>query len=269
MDRLILLSFDLEEFDAPLEYGRNIPEDLQFDVSARGMEVILPLLDRLDIRATFFTTARFALHDPSLLRRVAERHDVGSHGFRHSGFSNSDLRRSRECIEAVTGKAVRGFRRPRLAPTEHRLILEAGYRYNSSENPIWVPGRYNNLRAPRTAYFSEDLLNVPASASPWMRIPLFWLAFRNLPWPVILAASWQTLRVDSYLNIYFHPCEFTDLRAFGLPWYMTRLSGRAMLERLERYLLWLKRFGRFAGMDEFDALCRGDARRRGRENTAP
>lgn len=269
MDRLILLSFDLEEFDAPLEYGRNIPEDLQFDVSARGMEVILPLLDRLDIRATFFTTARFALHDPSLLRRVAERHDVGSHGFRHSGFSNSDLRRSRECIEAVTEKAVRGFRRPRLAPTEHRLILEAGYRYNSSENPIWVPGRYNNLRAPRTAYFSEDLLNVPASASPWMRIPLFWLAFRNLPWPVILAASWQTLRVDSYLNIYFHPCEFTDLRAFGLPWYMTRLSGRAMLERLERYLLWLKRFGRFAGMDEFDALCRGDARRRGRENTAP
>ena len=269
MDRLILLSFDLEEFDAPLEYGRDIPEELQFDVSARGMGVLLPLLDRLDIRATFFTTARFALHDPVLLRRVAERHDVGSHGFQHSGFSESDLRKSRECIEAVTGKPVGGFRRPRLAPTEHRLILEAGYRYNSSENPIWIPGRYNNLRAPRTAYFSGELLNVPASASPWVRIPLFWLAFRNLPGPLIQAASRLTLMTDSYLNLYFHPSEFIDLRGFGLPWYMTRLSGRAMLERLERYLLRLKRFGRFAGMDEFDALCRSRRLRPKNEGTEP
>lgn len=256
MDKLILLSFDLEEFDAPVEYGQDIPEDVQFDVSTRGMEIVLPLLERLGIHSTFFTTARFAQHHPSLIRRVAERHELGSHGFRHSGFCSSDLKRSKEVIEAVTGLPVTGFRRPRLAPTDPGLILEAGYRYNSSENPIWLPGRYNNLKAPRTAYFSGELLNVPASASPWLRLPLFWLAFRNFPLPLIQAASWQTLMTDSYLNIYFHPCEFTDLRDFRLPWYMKRLSGPAMTKRLEGYLLWLKQFGRFARLDEFDTLYR-------------
>lgn len=256
MDRLILLSFDLEEFDAPVEFGQDIPEEVQFDVCSRGLSVLLPLLDFLDIRVTFFTTVRFARNNPSLIRRLAERHEVGSHGFRHSGFTDSDLKASREALEAVTNRPVAGFRRPRLAPTGHRLILEAGYRYNSSENPIWLPGRYNNLRAPRTAYFTGELLNIPVSASPWLRVPLFWLAFKNFPWPLIRAASWHTLKTDGYLNMFFHPFEFTDLRGFKLPWVMKRLSGPAMLKRLERYLLWVKEFGRFVRMDEFDSLLR-------------
>jgi peptidoglycan/xylan/chitin deacetylase (PgdA/CDA1 family) len=260
MDRLILLSFDLEEFDAPIEFGQEIPEETQFDVPIRGMDVILPALDRLGIRATFFVTARFAMRNPALIRKVAEKHEVASHGLRHSGFSNADLKRSREIIEEITGLPVAGFRRPRLAPTDHGLIREAGYRYNSSENPIWLPGRYNNLRSPRGAYFSGELLNIPASVSPWFRVPLFWLAFKNFPWFVIRAASWQTLIVDSYLSIYFHPYEFTDLRSFRLPWYIKRHAGLRMLKRLESYLSWLKGYGRFARMDEFDSFYRRRSR---------
>jgi hypothetical protein len=62
--------------------------------------------------------------------------------------------------------------------------------------------------------------------------------------------------VDSCPNIYFHPWEFTDLSNFQLPWCIKRLSGSAMPEQFEKYLVWRRRFARFGKMAEFDLLYR-------------
>ena len=40
MNKLILLSFDLEEFDVPEEYGRSLDENLKFKVSLQGLEPV-------------------------------------------------------------------------------------------------------------------------------------------------------------------------------------------------------------------------------------
>ena len=256
MADLILLSFDAEEFDIPEEFGRAVPEATQFEVGSRGLRTVLDLLDRLDVRATFFTTARIAEHAPDLVRRIVARHELASHGYHHSRWDDADLVRSREALEALGGGAVTSFRRARFAPTDHRLIAAAGYRCNSSENPIWMPGRYNNLGRPRVAYYSGELLNVPISASPVVRLPLFWLAFKNFPQRLIHAASSWTLRHDGYLNVFWHPWEFVDITAFGLPGYITRRCGQPMLDRLERYIRHLQPRGRFATFTEFDAHWR-------------
>lgn len=53
----VTLGFDVEEFDFPLERGRGIDFGTQLAVSSEGLEFLLDLLARLELRATFYTTA--------------------------------------------------------------------------------------------------------------------------------------------------------------------------------------------------------------------
>ena len=76
----VTLGFDVEEFDFPLERGRGIDFGTQLAVSSEGLEFLLDLLARLELRATFYTTANFALHRTDLVRRiVAGGHEL--HGW--------------------------------------------------------------------------------------------------------------------------------------------------------------------------------------------
>lgn len=257
MNRPALLSFDTEEFDIPLEYGVQIPTHEQMEVGRRGLAAVLRLLDELDIAATFFTTASFALACPGMIRGLAPRHEVASHGFTHAALAEGDLLRSRLALEEIRGRAVRGFRRARLAATDHAEVSRAGYTYNSSEHPTFLPGRYNNLAAPRRPYFTGDLLNIPVSVVPVVRFPLFWLTTKNLPLPAIKSAAGATLRADGAINLYAHPWEFADLRAYRLPWYVKRPDGVRLVERYRRYLSWLKRRATFVTFGDFEAQLRG------------
>ncbi|WP_431198913.1 hypothetical protein ACRQ5D_00135 [Mucilaginibacter sp. P25] len=51
---MILLGFDVEEFDMPFEYGKSIPFDEQLEISTRGTNTILKLLGQKNIKVTFF-----------------------------------------------------------------------------------------------------------------------------------------------------------------------------------------------------------------------
>jgi peptidoglycan/xylan/chitin deacetylase (PgdA/CDA1 family) len=257
MTKQVLLSFDVEEFDAPLEFGQAIAPEVQFEVSSRGLARVLEVLDRLGVAGTFFTTANYAEQYPQQVRRIAQGHEVASHGFYHSRFEPGDLAASRQALERVSGQSVVGFRRARMAATDLKLVAQAGYRYDASENPIWLPGRYNNFFKARTAHVVEGVVAIPASATPLVRLPLFWLSFKNLPLPLIRAATRWTLAADGYVSLYFHPWEFADLAPFALPGYMKRRDGVDLLRRLERYLQWLQRQGRFTMMRDFERWFRG------------
>jgi hypothetical protein len=252
----VLLSFDVEEFDIPREYGQEIPHEEQLDVATRGLCSVLALLEELDLRATLFTTAAFARHQPRLIREAARRHEIASHGWTHDEWSDQDPERSRLLLEEIAGRPVLGFRRPRFAATSHGLIRKAGYRYNASENPIWLPGRYNGLSSPRRPYLSDDLLNIPASATPWIRFPLFWLAFKNVPGMIFRPATRVTLWADGVINLYFHPWELVDLSSYRLPGYVRRHHGPPMQRRLKDYLRWLRERAEFITFSEFDRRFR-------------
>ena len=100
---MILLSFDIEEFDLPTEYGLAISWEEQLRVSREGSGHILDVLARHGVRATFFCTARFAEAAPDVLRAICDGgHEVASHGYAHSAFEEADLTRSREILPVVT-----------------------------------------------------------------------------------------------------------------------------------------------------------------------
>ena len=53
----------------------------------------------------------------------------------------------------------------------------------------------------------------------------------------------RTLKKDKYLNIYFHPWEFVDLKQINgikLPYIITKNSGVKMLNRLEQFIIYFK-----------------------------
>ncbi|MBK5280127.1 MAG: DUF3473 domain-containing protein, partial [Bacteroidia bacterium] len=207
---------------------------------------------------TFFSTVTFASHAKVLINRIlAEGHELASHGYFHSQFKNEHLLQSKLELEKISGQSVNGFRMARMMPVEDNAIADAGYLYNSSLNPVYLPGRYNNFLKPRTVFRTGKLLQIPASATPVIRLPLFWLSFHNFPQWLYRACCTRTINTDNYLNIYFHPWEFTDLKQpkFGLPRFISRNSGTQMIKRFNFWINWLKSRGyQFSTLSDFAEL---------------
>jgi hypothetical protein len=251
MRNKVLLTFDVEEFDVPLEYGNNIDFETQIKINTQGLLNVLQLVEKHNIVCTFFTTATYALQNPNLIKQISTKHEIASHGYYHSSFEVKDLKTAKEALENITGKTVYGFRMARLAPVDENEIIKAGYTYNSSMNPTWIPGRYNHLNKPRLAFFNQSLACIPTSVSPIFRIPLFWLGFKNYPFSFFKWLMKRTLRHDKFLSLYFHPWEFTHIDKFGLPNYISKHSGEKMLERLDKAIEILKKEADFISMKEY------------------
>lgn len=242
---MILLSFDTEEFDVPREHG------VDYDTLSEGMEVsvlgtnrILDVLRENNVRVTFFCTGNFAKHAPEVMKRIInEGHEVACHGVDHWQPKASDVAESKRIIEEVTGITAKGYRQPRMFPVSDEAIKEAGYTYNSSLNPAFIPGRYMHLTAPRTWFMKDSVMQIPASVTPWIRFPLFWLSLHNLPQSLYHWMVRRTLKKDGYFVTYFHPWEFYDLKEhpeLKIPFIIRNHSGKDMCQRLDSLIKMLK-----------------------------
>jgi hypothetical protein len=249
----ILLTFDLEEFDLPLEYGCPLREEDQINISNEGLIQLTRVLSKFEIPATFFTTSYFAGRNVDLIKDLSLNHEIASHSKFHSQFEEDDLFASRTELENITGKRVYGFRMPKFKKTEFSLIKEAGYIYDSSVNPTCIPGRYNYFFNRKTLYHDSrsSVIEIPLSVTPIIRFPLFWLSFKNLPPVVYLNLCKEVLFTESYLHIVFHPWEFAEICSFKIPWYVKNPSGKQLLSRFEKLLVGLRKKGEFSTISDF------------------
>ena len=254
---MILLSFDTEEFDVPREHGvdyNTLKEGME--VSVIGTNRILDILKMNGVHATFFCTGNFAEHAPEVMQRIIdEGHEVACHGVDHWQPVASDVQLSKEIVERITGVTVSGYRQPRMFPVSDEAIREAGYTYNSSLNPAFIPGRYMHLTAPRTWFMKDGVMQIPASVTPWIRFPLFWLALHNLPERIYHWLVRRTLKHDGYLVTYFHPWEFYELKEhpeLRMPFIIRNHSGQQLCQRLDSLIKMLKGRGeQFITFQEF------------------
>lgn len=258
---MILLSFDMEEFDLPLEHNVNLSIEEQMEYSKGGSRIILDLLEKYQIKATFFCTAVFAINARDLvLEMIHNGHEVASHGFYHSSFVKEDLKRSKNLIEEITGVPVNGFRMPLMKKIDLDAIAKAGYHYDSSINPTFIPGRYNNLVKSRTWHMDNGIVELPASVSPIFRIPLFWLSLHNFPLRYFIFLCQRTHKYDGYLNLYFHSWEFSSHlfeKRLKIPSIVRRNSGDSLRARLERLIqLFISKEDSFETLSEFIDKCK-------------
>ena len=253
---MILLSFDTEEFDVPREHGVDFSLEQGMAVSKVGTCRILDVLKQNGVRATFFCTGNFAENAPEVMQRIiSEGHEVACHGVDHWQPQETDFARSKEIVERVTGRTVYGYRQPRMFPVVESEIKRVGYRYNSSLNPAFIPGRYMHLTSPRTWFMKDGVMQIPASVTPLIRFPLFWLALHNLPEGLYHWMVRRVLNKDGYFVTYFHPWEFYELKAhpeFKMPFIIKNHSGQQMCDRLDRLVKMLKARGHeFITYNEF------------------
>ena len=253
-DRKILITLDVEEFDLPAEYNITIPVEEQLNIGYKGLKALDPFLTDKDNHFTLFTTAFFAASFPGDLKRLSKAHEIASHTYYHSRFEQNHLAESKEKLESITGQPVYGLRMPRMKSIPSKIISEAGYLYDSSINPTWIPGRYNNRSVSRKPFIDNELMRFPVSVTPNLRIPLFWLAFKNMPYSLFLKLALQTLKRDRYISLYFHPWEFTDLSAYKIPGYIKRGSDGKLLDRFRQLVKDLSNEGEFVRVKDFITL---------------
>lgn len=149
------LTFDVEDYFQVSAFEKRVRyEDWgKFESRVAGnTRRILDLLDSGGTKATFFVLGWVAEREPALVREIAERgHEVASHGFSHRLVYRmtpeefrEDVRRSKELLESITSRAVRGFRAPSFSIVTETLwglevLAELGFQYDSSIFPVVHP----------------------------------------------------------------------------------------------------------------------------------
>ncbi len=244
MKNKVLLSFDVEEFDLPREHGMEISLEEGVGVSSQGLERVIEMLKRTKIRATFFCTGNFANAREDLIKKiVSEGHEVACHGVDHFKPNKTDIEKSKKIIEKIAGVKVYGYRQPRMQKNNYGELKKWGYKYDSSVNPAFIPGRYNNLKVPRDVFKKEGIIEVPTSVATFMRVPMFWLALHLFPLKLFINLA-KNIAKKGYFGTYFHPWEFADIYDYEVvPGYIRYNSGRKMVDRLETVIKELKKAG--------------------------
>jgi peptidoglycan/xylan/chitin deacetylase (PgdA/CDA1 family) len=241
----VLLNFDLEEFDLPLEYGEKISKNNQLEFSLKGLKKLVSLLDSQEIKATFFTTASFALKYPEIIKKISKKHEIASHNLIHEGniYKEEDVRKSKEIIEKIINKKIEGFRMPRLKDVDYLSLSNLGFKYDSSISPTYLPGRYNNYFKSRKLKIFKGITEVPISTTPLIKIPFSWIFFRFFGLVYAKIATNLCIKKPGFVNIFFHPWEFNNLKSFKIPFYIKKNSGDKALNLLKKYILWCKSKG--------------------------
>ncbi|PPR24767.1 MAG: Peptidoglycan deacetylase [Alphaproteobacteria bacterium MarineAlpha10_Bin3] len=140
----VALSFDSDHESTTLRMGESSPGKLsQGEYSSRvGVRRIVRLLDKYDIRATFFVPAVCAMLHPEEQRHLAGAgHEIGIHGWIHE--RNSELppaderelqMRAADVLEKISGVRPVGIRTPSWDFSQHTLAIsrEMGLLYDSS-----------------------------------------------------------------------------------------------------------------------------------------
>jgi peptidoglycan/xylan/chitin deacetylase (PgdA/CDA1 family) len=144
MTTTICLSFDFDAISLWL-YRHDRPASpsaiSRGEFGRIGAERLLDLLERRGIPATWFIPGHTIETYPATAERIAASHEVGHHGYLHehpARLSRDDeravLHRGMDLIRGLTGAPPAGYRSPAwdLSPHSVDLLLEAGFRYDSS-----------------------------------------------------------------------------------------------------------------------------------------
>jgi len=221
--------------------------------------LLLDLLARYEARATFFVLGWVAERQAALIRTIARAgHEIASHGWDHMRVTHqtprqfrASIRRTKALLEANTGAPVLGFRAPSFSIVPGRewaldVLIEEGYRYDSSLFPVRRPGYGYPGGSPDPHWLKRSagrLAEVPPATLRWcgLRLPAAGGAyFRLLPYAVIRAAFLQCERRGVPGTFYIHPWEIDPGQPRLTVSWLTRVRHygglRGTAHRLERLL---------------------------------
>ena len=226
---------------------------------AKSIDDLLACLDRHEARGTFFLLGWIARYHPEVVRSIARAgHEIASHGFWHEQVTSltpaqflEDVRSSKCELEDVTGTQVLGYRAPSFSiipgwEWAFDVLIEAGYRYDSSLFPIRRRG-YGYPSAQRTPHVIQrpkgTLAEFPLATTKILsyQVPAAGGGYlRQFPLAVIRRAFREASERGESATFYIHPWEIDPEQPRLAVSQLNRLRHYrgldAALERIERLL---------------------------------
>ena len=227
-DKTIYLSFDIEDwFQVPFVKNNikrsewdNLPS-IVFD----GTIIILKLLKRYNIKATFFIVGWIAKKYPSLVKMISDDgHEIASHGFGHQTLDTieyndlkDDLYKSIEILYETSGIRPIGYRAPMGSINKkNQWVLNElkaqGFLYDSSIYPSQSFVHSGNSQInPRAHEIISGFWEIPLTVEKYFNIPIplsggFYLRF--IPFPIFRKLLKKHLLKSENTVLYYHPWEF-------------------------------------------------------------
>lgn len=257
-----ILTFDIEEWFHLLDNDSTKTEAQWLNYEIRiheNVNRILDILDASNTKATFFVIGWIAKQYPEIVKKIAERYEIGSHTLNHQlvweqdyKTFKSDILESKERLEDLTGKPIRCFRAPgfSIRPSESwafEAIAECGFEIDCSVFPAHhAHGGIPNYGQARPSWIATNGIKIkelPISVKYVMGKPIIYSGggyFRLFPYSII--KKWT--QNSDYTLSYIHPRdldpaqpmikELSALRKFKS--YYGLNSAEAKLK------LWLKDF---------------------------
>jgi polysaccharide deacetylase family protein (PEP-CTERM system associated) len=190
------------------------------------MDVILNMLERFDVRATFFWLGWVAERNRTLVKQCADAgHEIASHGYAHllaykvgPNAFRDDLVRAKAILEGIIDRPIQGFRAPGFGIKQGStwafdIIREVGHTYDSSIFPSerGHGGMRKSLIGPhQIATRVGTLVEIPQSIvnTFGMRIAMFGGGYLRLSprWLIRLGIG-HLHRSGRPMIVYVHPRE--------------------------------------------------------------
>jgi len=174
------LTIDVEDYYQVSAFEQIVGYDKWDNYTSRvvnNTKAILDILERHNVKATFFTLGWTATKFPELVKEInGKGHEIGCHSYYHRLIYNlspkefrEDTKKAKDILEQITGNKVLGYRAPSYSITERSLwaldiLQELGFEFDSSIFPIYHD-RYGIPDTPRFKYKipDHDLIEYPIS----------------------------------------------------------------------------------------------------------
>jgi polysaccharide deacetylase family protein (PEP-CTERM system associated) len=242
------MTIDVEDYFQVSAFKNNIAPD-QWDSLPcrveRNVDLILQLLNKSNVKATFFTLGWIAKRFPLCVQKIVDNgHELASHGFGHQMLTDLDPKSfkqdvivAKKLLEDIAGKPVIGYRAPSFSIGyttlwAHDILADTGHIYSSSVYPI-RHDLYGMPDAPRFPYKLENgLVEIPASSIRFsgQNFPASGGGFFRL-FPI-----WLSRQIINRVNVkdlqpavfYCHPWEFDPDQP--------RISGASAKSKFRHYV---------------------------------
>jgi peptidoglycan-N-acetylglucosamine deacetylase len=229
---LNLLGIDFEDWYHPQLVEPFVPQNKKIPTMYKGLDKILELLRKYDVKATFFLVGELLNSNPEILDKILDaQHEIGFHTMKHTRLDSPNFRpifkkEIKEFDKITSGKSV-GFRAPTFSINEKSSwvvdeLTDNNYKYDSSIIPAKT-SLYGIPGAQKSPYkITSESLDKNDEKGTLIEFPLLVTKFltktipaaggfylRSLPLKIIKNAirSYEKNEIPS--NFYIHSWELT------------------------------------------------------------
>ena len=221
-----ILTIDLEDWFHILDHPEVSSPSTWDQMESRiekNTNRILELLETKNLQATWFCLGWVVKKYPSLIKKIAEKHELACHSVDHkllylqnSEVVKEDIRQNMQTLEDLTGKKVVAYRAPGFSFTREtkwivNVLAELGFLYDCSVFPaIRNHGGYRGFPTSgpcRINYGGNEIKEFPMNTKLFAGRHFVFSGggyFRLLPIELIL----ELMKNSNYVMTYFHPRDF-------------------------------------------------------------